>query len=369
MLATLCAELNWGSTLDRREALADEALAIAESCGDDATIVRVLNSVFVPLLVPSLLEQSVARTADALAQAERVGDPVLVFFAALWRVFAVGRAGDIDEMDRCLKIIAPLADQLDQPTLNWSNAVMRSFRAQIAGNVDQAEQLAAEALQISTDSSQPDAAIFFGVQHAMVRWQRGTMSELSPLIETMAAETPGLPTLVAMLAMTHAEGDHTDDARHWLAEFAAADFTLPMDVLWLSGMVEYAEAAIECRDPQYAGPMFDKLAPWAGQLSTDGDVTAHGLISHYLGGLATVLGRYDDADAHFAQAAAFNDRVDAKFFAARTNLSWGRMLAERNAPGDTEKARGLLTQAQTTAAANRYANIERRATQALEILE
>ena len=82
VLATLCSELTYGSPLERRQALADEALAIAESSGDDAIIVRVLNHVFLPLLVPSLLEQSLARTADALVRAERVGDPVLLFFAA-----------------------------------------------------------------------------------------------------------------------------------------------------------------------------------------------------------------------------------------------------------------------------------------------
>ena len=80
-----------------------------------------------------------------------------------------------------------------------------------------------------------------------------------------------------------------------------------------------------------------------------------------LGGLATVLGRYDEADAYFAQSAAFSDRVGAKFFAARTDLLWGRMLAERRAPGDTEKARELLTKAQSAAAAHGYGNVERRA--------
>ena len=56
VLATLCSELAHGSPLERRQALADEAIAIAESSGDDATIVRVLNHLHVPLQVPALLE-------------------------------------------------------------------------------------------------------------------------------------------------------------------------------------------------------------------------------------------------------------------------------------------------------------------------
>jgi hypothetical protein len=59
-------------------------------------------------------------------------------------------------------------------------------------------------------------------------------------------------------------------------------------------------------------------------------------------------------------------RIGAKFFAARTDLSWGRVLAERRAPRDTEKARELLTKAHSAAAANGYGSVERRAATALE---
>ena len=45
VLSTLCAELTYDDSLERRQALADEALAIARSTGDDATTVRVLNHI------------------------------------------------------------------------------------------------------------------------------------------------------------------------------------------------------------------------------------------------------------------------------------------------------------------------------------
>ena len=58
VLAILCAELTWGSTLERRQSLAAEAVAIAQSSGDDVIVVRVLNSVTYPLTVHSLIGQS-----------------------------------------------------------------------------------------------------------------------------------------------------------------------------------------------------------------------------------------------------------------------------------------------------------------------
>ena len=138
-------------------------MAIAESNGDDALIVRVLNNLFAPLLVPSLHEQSLNRTADSLVRAERVGDPVLLFFAVFWRAYVASQAGDIDELDRCLDIIASLADRLEQPMLSWSYTAYRAARALIAGDTDRAEELATDALKIGTDSGQPDASLFFGI--------------------------------------------------------------------------------------------------------------------------------------------------------------------------------------------------------------
>ena len=131
--------------------------------------------------------------------------------------------------------------------------------------------MATEALQIGTDSGQPDAAIFFGAQLAAVSFQRGTFGELVPLIEQMAADAPEIAgAIAAALAVAHVEAGRIDDARRLLEEFAAADFDLPLDPGWLTAMASYADAAIACRDPNHAGPLFDRLAPWADQMSTSG---------------------------------------------------------------------------------------------------
>lgn len=65
-------------------------------------------------------------------------------------------------------------------------------------------------------------------------------------------------------------------------------------------------------------------------------------------------------------AAELCERLGTKFFATENDLAWGRMLLERNAPGDAEKARDLLVKTQASAAACGYAHVERRATEALQ---
>ena len=168
-------------------------------------------------------------TADALVRAERVGDPVLLFLGGTSRATRRSRAGDIDEMDRCIEIMGSLAEQLDQPILELDETFHLAKRAQIAGDTDRAEQLATEALQIGTDGGQPDAALFFGAQLMVVSAQRGTMGELVPLIEQMVAETSD-DSRVARLRHWRwptQKRDHTEEARQLLEEFAAADFDLP----------------------------------------------------------------------------------------------------------------------------------------------
>jgi class 3 adenylate cyclase len=369
VLATLCSELIWASPLERREALAAEALTIAEASRDEATIVRVLNTVSFPLLVPSRLEQSLARTAEALARAERLGDPLLLFWATWWRGQAVQLAGDIDEVDRCIAIAGTLAEQVDQPMLNWTHTLYLGIRALISGDTDRAEQLAEEAHHLGTDSGQADATLYFGMQLTSVSIQRGTMGELVPFIEQMIAEAPYLAgAATAVLAFAHVEGDRLKDAAGLLEEFASAGFDLPLNSSWLTAMVCYAEAAIAVRVPEHATAIFDRLAPWSDQWCSVG-ASAEGPVSRSLGGLACVLGRYDEADTYFRKSAAMSDRMGSKFFAAWTDLMWGKLLAERRGPGDFEKAKGLLTRAHSAASTQRYGNLERRATKALQLLD
>ena len=164
--------------------------------------------------------------------------------------------GDIEEFDRCIEIHGAMAHRLGQPIFDWGHTFSRGLRALIAGDTDRAEELAAEALQIGTDCGQPDAALIFGAQLMIVSGQRGTMSELIPLIEQMAADAPDIsPWLFgSLLAKAHVEAGRIDDASRKLEEFAAAGFEMPLDQIWLTGMVDYAEAAIECGNPRVRAP-------------------------------------------------------------------------------------------------------------------
>jgi hypothetical protein len=75
--------------------------------------------------------------------------------------------------------------------------------------------------------------------------------------------------------------------------------------------------------------------------------------------LATTLGRFDEAETHFAAASATHSRMRAPTLMARTRLERARMLLGRRGAGDAERARELLQQALSTARELGLGNVER----------
>lgn len=59
--------------------------------------------------------------------------------------------------------------------------------------------------------------------------------------------------------------------------------------------------------------------------------------------LAACLGRWDDAERHFTDALAMNERLGARPFVVRTRRAWAAMLLDRGAPDDAARARELIT--------------------------
>ena len=364
VLATYCQELTFGSPLEVRLHFAEQALSAARASGDAATIARVLNRIDGPLRVPQELEHSLERSAEAQECADAIGDPVLRFWAATSRRASAAEAGDLAEVDRCMRLTEDLAHSVGQPTMVWTNAYASATRALVAGELDRAGQLANRAFEIGSEGGEPDAFGVFAAQLMSVNSQRGTMGQMVPLIEQALDDNPGLPVFWSVLAAAHVEAENTELARPILQEASGTGFALPMDMAWLTGIVTYAEAAIECADPQFAEPLFDLLRPWADHFSYN-DVSTEGPVSHYLGGLAWVLGRHGEAAEFFDAAARFSDEVGAPCFGARTRLNWARMLLDRARPSDGVVVARLLQEAFDAAQRGGYGTTLRRATRLL----
>jgi tetratricopeptide (TPR) repeat protein len=367
LLATLAVELTEGGDWPHRRSLAQQAVAMARRLSDPETLVRVFNLLYFCMSVPETLEERLSMTAEAVALGEGLSDPALQHFTHRFRVYACAEAGDVDGIDAHLSLVAQKATAVGDPSLTWAVAFIRSGRAILAGNLEEAETLAAEALQIGSNCGMPEAAWVFAMQMLAIRRQQDRLVEMEEALTRAADESPTFPMLRALLAALYCEVDKSDKAQGLLEVDAANNFAdFSYELTWLDSMAAYAEACARLGNIETAGRLYERLAPWHQQFVFASAVAPAGAVAFYLGMLATVLTRYDRAAAHFSEAMEIHERLRAPYWIACTRLEWARVLLTRRQPGDTDRARQLLGQALATARELGLANVERRAVELLK---
>ena len=245
--------------------------------------------------------------------------------------------------------------------LTWVHTFGLAWLAIIRGDTEEAERLATEALEIGAESGQPDAAFIYGGQLLIVHHQRGVLDQLRALIEEMA---PGTPSLAGVLwarddGRRHRGRSHPGgpgpSGHHGGRRFRARDEPASGSAAWRSTPRRRSSWTIPPSPPRFSSGW--RRGPINGPTTAPRRPTP---ISHFLGGLSTVLGRYDDADRYFARSAVTCQEGGAKFFLAQTELLWARMLLRRGADGDERQAAELLRDAHATATAHGYTSVQRR---------
>ncbi len=361
LLAMLCAELTYGSALERRRSLADEARAMARRLGDPTTLISVLTLVRTSLWVPWLHAELTRDSAEAYSLAETLGDPFLSTQGASGRQIQAVRSGDFELAQESLDAWQEANEQALVPAASFGLRLAKVSAALMAGDPDRAEQLATEAFDLGTASGQPDAFGFYSAQLAIVRHQQGRLGELMSFVEQAVAENPGLVFFQGARCLTALEAQENRQALKLLGAAAADGFAhVPEDANWLDTLICYAEVAMELQPTASAERLLELLEPFANQIPYE-SVIAFPPVAFYVGGLASVLGRYDEADTYFVQAADFNTRGQMKFAEVRTQLAHGRMLLRRGEPGDVSRASELLELARTAAVNSGYLMVEQRA--------
>ena len=96
--------------------------------------------------------------------------------------------------------------------------------------------------------------------------------------------------------------------------------TLPHDNGWAYGMTVLAEIVTRTGDKELAETLYDEMLPFAHLMATGGGEIAGGSIERPLGQLASLLGRPDDALAHFDAARAVHRAYRADIWVTHTDV-------------------------------------------------
>jgi tetratricopeptide (TPR) repeat protein len=178
----------------------------------------------------------------------------------------------------------------------------------------------------------------------MIRREQGRLLEMEAQIAGLAKANPAIPHWQCQLAWLYAEDGRPTDAARLVEPLAADEFAdLPRDDYYITNLALLAEVSAVIGETTWAAALFDQMVPYAGRnVTPGGGAMCYGSAAHFLGLLATTLGRWNDAERCFEDALDLNARLQAPPFVARTWYAYAAMLVRREEPGDREQALELV---------------------------
>jgi tetratricopeptide (TPR) repeat protein len=205
-------------------------------------------------------------------------------------------------------------------------------------------ELAERALALARQADDPNGPLFVGIQRAHGLYGQRRVGELdrARLVEGGAA-SPAAAEWLVWLALLDAETGATEDARRLVSELARDGCrALAMDANWHAACI-LADAAVHVADREAGAALYALLEPHAQLFPLIARaVGCLGSAEYYVGRLAGLLGRHDEAEARLRRAVAENDRAGAGPHAAVALLRLGEALTDR---GRQDSARDVLQRA------------------------
>ena len=356
VLARLALALHPSGQWEREVLLSKDAVEMARRVGSPSSLVVALHAaqfaLWGPERGPETVHARLPLATEMLQVAEEAADAEMVLGGHSWRLMDFLELGDVSAADAEIKEFARLAEKLRQPLYLWWRAFVLAMRATMDGRFEEGERLAQEALTVGQplrmQGSLSSPLVVFGAQLFELRWHQGRLAELETFLKGFVEQYPDIPIWRAALALLHGEADRLEESRSEFEQLAVADFTdLPRDLVWLISVAILSEVCAYLGDDARSAMLYDLLLPYAGRtvVVSAPVIVCRGSASRNLGLLAATMRRWDEAQQHFEDALETNARMGARPWVAHTQRDYARMLINRGAPGDREKARHLLAEA------------------------
>jgi tetratricopeptide (TPR) repeat protein len=335
--------------MGRRDALSRQAVELARRSGDPAVLAYSLEGrASIIGGRPGTDAEQTALATELLQLAERGGDRERVVQGHYLKFIAAIGVGDVSSAEAALAAATIVAQELRQPAQLWQVRAARAMLALAAGRLTEAEELIEQALALGEHAQRRIAIPTHTLQRYTLRDFQGRLAEIEPTIQMAVAEYSSQPVYRCALAHLHARLSHTRHAQRALDELAADDFTaLPLDNEWLYATSLLAEACSLLHHAGGASVLYRMLSPYDGYNAVDTPDAIRGSVSRYLGQLAAVTARWNEAVTHFEDALAMNARMGFLPWLSHTRHDYARVLLRRKARGDTERAAELIGEAIT----------------------
>lgn len=329
--------------LKRSRALAEQAVSAAQRLGDPTLVAYALWARHSSGYRPGNLSERLVDTAQLDILAEQTGDPIAAALGHFLHIFDYLEAGELVEVEQALRRLQHFDERAHIPYLTLRVVAYSAMLELATGNYAAASPQV-ERARVLWQSSAPR-------QHAgqaFLLWRDlGRLDELPEEIRLPDSLHPWRRVAQAHRMALALERGRLTAARHDYAALVADDLsTIPLNQHWYGTVAMLAEAAVAFDDAHCGTRLVAMLEPYAERLVYDGSLAVcHGPVALYVGRLAGMLGRWEEAGQRLAQALAICEGLGLRPYVARTLLAQAELLARRDGPGDHATARDTVQRA------------------------
>jgi class 3 adenylate cyclase/tetratricopeptide (TPR) repeat protein len=302
--------------------LADEAWTLATASGEEPAIAAALMARGLTLEGSPNVQDRLALYDELVRRAEGT-DTVLSSQGRSLRTRANLELGNLDAVDADIAAL----ERSEEPW--WFSrtivAIHQAARAMLEGRLDEVEEPANESLMHG--GKDPDVANGWAAQICLLRREQGRLAEIVAVLAQAVEDNPGLTAFRVGLALAYAESGQPEAAAAQLDALAADDFAaIPPDSTRTACLALLADVVAILGDRERAAAILELLRPFAGLfVVVAGTGVNLGSVDRHLGMLTSVLGRDDEAEAHYAAALDLEERLGAPSLVARTRDWLGRL--------------------------------------------
>jgi DNA-binding CsgD family transcriptional regulator len=255
-------------------------------------------------------------------------------------------AGRGDLMRAAARRHFELAEEMKQPSHRWYAGVIQTILLLLEGDLDAAERRIAETRAAGERAQAWDAGASYAMALTMLRWEQGRLGEAEATLREAVAEYPGYRLFTCILALLYSETDRADLARGIVRSLVTGgEGVMPLDNGWLFGMTLLAEVIAALDDVQLAHDAHTALAPFADLVGSGAGEVVSGSAHRPVGLMLAVLGRYDEAFAHFEAARPVHRSLGSDLWAAHTDVDHAWALLRRGGSDDLRAAAVILDRA------------------------
>jgi ATP/maltotriose-dependent transcriptional regulator MalT len=320
-----------------------EAVELAADAVDPDVIFAGIHARQMATSGPDGVDERLQLAERALRLAQRTGRSSMAQWGHTWRLDALVQLGRIEEAEAEIAVQTRLADQLHEPLARWRTMQAESWLALLKGRFAEAGAIAEEARQLGRKGHHAAAEFTYLTHVIVMAVYRGGLEAAFDQMADLLRPIPENSSAPIFVSGAFALMGRLGEARLALRQLATAGFkdAVP-SIAWLPGVALATEAIAIVGDRDVGQQAYEATLPFARLNVSAGASGLYGSVSRYLGMLATVLERWDDATTHFEQGIEFEERMGARPFVARSRIAYAEMLVKRGRDMDQYHARRLL---------------------------